>query len=155
MAEVSPIEWFTLLQSGGIIASFLISAYTAWTQTRSRKVSNYIELVKGHREVWKLQWENKDLAEVLSLSRDVNEALTPKEKRFLIFLFLHITCSYELLDSSNVINLDEMRRDIKELFLSPSVIVFWATNRKFFNSDFCDFVDEIIEWRVKYDGLVL
>ncbi|WP_340151454.1 DUF6082 family protein [uncultured Sneathiella sp.] len=138
-------EWFTFLQSAGIIASFLFTAYTVWQNRKDKRVSNYLDLTAHHRDIWKLVFENKELLEVLD-TRLANKATstTFEQRKFLTFLFLHLSCAYELQKISSVIKVEGLRSDIKDFFISPYVRDHWEENKRFYNDDFVSFVDKNI-----------
>lgn len=135
-------DWFTLLQSLGIMVSLLIASFTLWRDVKSRKISNYIDLIQYHRDVWKMTMERPSLNRLFARQKELMKtALTEEEQQFLTFLFLHITCSFELQKSNHIINVEMLEYDVGELLKYPLIRKFWEENKRFYNSDFIDFVD--------------
>jgi hypothetical protein len=71
----------------------------------------------------------------------IGESLTNKEVQFLTFIFLHITCAFELTKHGHLVSIEQMRYDIRELLKAPLVCQFWANSRLFYNADFVKFID--------------
>lgn len=147
---MAPIEasvsWFQLVQSFGIIASFAIAAYTAIRNARATKLSNYMKLTEYHRDIWRMTLDkDNELDRVRSLDPSLTKAqLTPKEAQFLTFLFLHVTTAFELQKSNHLVNIQQLRRDIKDMMRAPLMRRFWEENKQYYNDDFAGFVDELL-----------
>src|SRR5258708_7781649 len=45
-------NWFTLLQSVGIIGGLLLTTSALNSDARTRRVANLIEITRGHRDIW-------------------------------------------------------------------------------------------------------
>ena len=135
-------NWFLLMQSIGIIFSILLGGYATLREARSRRVGNYLQLIQFHRDVWKLTIDNPDLNRVRDASVDPStHPATPEENQFLSFLFLHITCTFELQQSSNLVKIERFEYDINELLTLPLVAKFWQDNKQYYNAKFVAFVD--------------
>ncbi len=72
MASWFSEHWFDLLQSVGIIGSFLLAAYTMWTDAKARRIGNSIAINDQHRKIWKDIYEHPQLARVLDAEADAN-----------------------------------------------------------------------------------
>jgi hypothetical protein len=144
-------NWFTLLQSAGIIFSILLSTRAIFREARSRKISNYIQLTQFHREIWKMTMELEGLQRIRSKTIDCDLRLTHNEEQFLTFVFLHITCAFTLAKSNDLISIDQMKNDISEFLTFPLVKEFWQSNSRYYNQDFRDFVNACRKdgWTVK------
>jgi hypothetical protein len=137
----SSFDWFTLLQSLGIIIGFLFSGFAIWKDSNATKLQNYILLTQSHREVWSMMMDNEKLGRVLE--RDIpakKQELTYSERQFLIFIFLHITCSFELSKRDKIINIEKDKEDIADLLSYPLVRKYWDDKGKFYNEDFRSFI---------------
>jgi hypothetical protein len=135
-------SWFQVIQTVFIVAGFFLAAVSLWRNTRALQVSNYMNLVKYNREIWQLAMKNENLQEVLS----PHDALWTKktsfeQKQFLKFVFLHLSSSYHLLKTGNVIESEGLSDDIKEFLQLPMPARFWQENKRFYNSDFVSFVE--------------
>lgn len=138
--------WFVWLQSAGIIGSLLLAAYATLRDVRTRKVTNYLQLIAYHRDVWRMTMELDGLSRIRQSEVSASDApITDKESQFLSFLFLHITCSYELRRSNSLAVIEKLEYDIADLMKFPLVRQFWVKNQRFYNSDFVEFVDWCVD----------
>jgi len=140
--QLEALDWFTLVQSVGIIFSILISALAFSRETRTKKVSNYLQLVQFHRDIWKLTLEYPQLNRVRKHNVDLlKEPPTSEERQFLSFIFLHITCTFELQNSNSLSKIERLEYDVNQLLSYPIVRHFWEENKRFYNEAFVRFVD--------------
>ena len=141
----STFDWFTLLQSLGIIIGFLFSGYAIWKDSNATKLQNYILLTQNHREVWSMMMNNEKLGRVLEKVIPDNEMeLTYSERQFLTFIFLHVTCSFELSKRGKIVDVEKDKEDIADLLSYPLVKKFWDHNSRFYNEDFRAFIASCI-----------
>lgn len=138
-------NWFNFVQSVGIISSLLATVYTLTRDARSRKVSNYISLIEYHRDIWQLTFDKPELNRVHQRDPELfTVPFTPDEKQFLTFVFLHISCSFELQKTNRMIKIEMIEYDIAEFAKGPLVRRFWEENKRYYNDDFVRFVDNSI-----------
>ena len=143
-------NWFVFIQSVGIVASLLLSVFVLRRDTKSRRISNYINLTQYHRDIWKMTVEHPSLRRVLELDSELQkEKLTAEEHQFLTFVFLHITCSFELQKNNHMIKIEMLEYDIADLLKAPLVRRFWEENKRFYNTDFSNFVERGISFNSK------
>lgn len=138
----SHFDWFTSLQSLGIILGFFFSGYAIWKDVGVGKLQNYILLVQNHRAVWTMLLDDSRLSRVISQTIPNDEMeITYEESYFLRFLFLHITCSFEMSKRGKIIDIQKDRNDIRDLLSLPLVGLFWEKNGHFYNEDFRNYID--------------
>jgi len=145
LSDTSSLKIIDIIQSAGIIVTFAMSALIFRRDLKSRKIESYISLVQYHRDLWKMTLDNpalKRIREDSPCGENIN--LSYEERTFLTFLFLHITCSYELYKFNQIIKIEQLKFDISELFTMPLVKLFWNENKKFYNNDFSQFIDSCI-----------
>lgn len=68
--------------------------------------------------------------------------MTIAEEQFLTFIFLHITCSFELLKVKEITDISALQADISDLMQSKNLQKFWSEHKKYYNKDFIKFIDE-------------
>jgi len=135
-------EWFTFLQSGAIITSFLFAAWAALREIRSRRLSNYLQLTAYHRDLWQLTFEHPTILDVFSHETNLQvKELDPFQRRFLNFLFLHISCSFELQLSNSLIRIEQLEYDVADVMSYPTIKNFWEENKRFYNNNYIMFVE--------------
>jgi hypothetical protein len=131
---------------GGLVASSIglfLNFYSTLRSIRSQKISNYQEIVKSHREIWKLTIDKPDpYARVLRLDVNiVQEPITYTEKLFTRLLFLHMSSTHSFAKHSNMMPIEKLELDFCEILLNPIPRMMWNENRKYYNRDFVQFVE--------------
>lgn len=138
---IHSIDWFSLIQTLAIIASLAIATYSIYQNNKTQKISNYLTLIQYHREIWKMTFDNKSLSDIFKI-KNKNQELTLEQNQFLTFLFLHLSCSYELYKNNNIIKIEGIGKDISSTFAFPAIKEFWDKNLIFYNNDFVEFVNK-------------
>lgn len=135
-----------LVQSAGIVLSILLSAYLMIRDKRSRRLANYIQLVQYHRDIWRMTLELDGLDRVTSRDPALSsEEPSVREAQFLTFIFLHMTCSFELAKQNEIITIEQLQFDFTEFLKAPLVAAFWSARKQYYNTDFAAFVDGCVE----------
>jgi hypothetical protein len=135
-----------LLQSVGIVVSILLSAFLLIRDRNSRRLANYLQLIQYHRDIWKMTLELDGLDRVASRDPALrNEKPTAREAQFLTFIFLHMTCSFELAKQQQIITIEQLHFDVTQFLSAPLVAAFWKERKQYYNRDFAAFVDGCVE----------
>jgi hypothetical protein len=140
-------HWFSLIQTGGIIFSILWGAHLNNLGKRTEKVSNYLLLTQCHRDVWKIIIDHPKYYDSIFVKQ--SEKLSTEEKQFLTFVFLHMTCTFELIKNKQITDIEALRLDIGELMTSKAVSNRWKDIQKYYNQDFINFIQDCKEYYVK------
>jgi len=136
-----------VLIGGFIISAFglLLNAYATFKNISSRKLSNYQEIVKSHRDIWKITIDKSNSSEysrILKKTVNINSApITDQEKRFVQFLIFHMTSAYYFSKHSDMIQIEKLRYDFCEFISLPIPNKIWSDTKKFYNKDFVIFID--------------
>ncbi|KKR13591.1 MAG: hypothetical protein UT42_C0044G0010 [Candidatus Falkowbacteria bacterium GW2011_GWA2_39_24] len=87
-------NWFNVLQSIGIIASVLFTAYVVRVSNKSKKVENLLLLNQYHREIWLYYLDNPHLSSIFK--KDIPEDYNPTdiENRFVSIIILHLNTAF-------------------------------------------------------------
>jgi hypothetical protein len=139
-------DWLQAVESFGIIVSIAVATYSIWSQIRSQRVSNYMNLTAFHREIWTLPISRPELRPVFDVSfeKPLHE-FSFEESQFLSFMFLHASSAFALMKDKGVVGLDGMRIDVINTLSLPGPRTFWEGNRKYYSRDFQDFVERCIK----------
>src|SRR5687767_3564731 len=92
--------WFAqhgleLLEAIGIAAGLFYTAASFRADTRSRRLSNLVNLTKQHRDIWEEMLGKSSLVRVKDPKADLyTKPVTPDEARLVVFLILHLHCWY-------------------------------------------------------------
>ncbi len=137
-------EWFTILQSAGIIGGLLFTALSLRTDARIRRVSNLITLTAHHREIWTELYRRPELARVLKPVLPPDQLTpTPEEEVFVSLLILHLTSAYEAIKQGVLLPPEKLEDDICNFFSLPIPKAVWEQNRTYQNRHFVEFVEVI------------
>jgi hypothetical protein len=84
-------NWFTLLQSLGIIAGLTFTAVSFRMDTRSRRTAHLFTVTEHYRAIWSAMYERPNLSRVLSDSVDlVRVPITAEEELLVRMLIFHL-----------------------------------------------------------------
>jgi hypothetical protein len=134
---------------GGLLLAavgFAMNAFATLRSIRSRKLLNYHEITKSHREIWGIALDQPDkFGRVMGGNVDLDASpVTEEERLFVHLLFLHMTAAYHFITESDIMTIQQWQNDFREVLSKPIPRFVWENERGFFNSDFVAVVD--IAW---------
>lgn len=135
-------HWFDLLQTVGIVGGLVFTAYTTHKDEKARRIGNLIAIAGQNQEIWKAVYDRPKLSRVLE--RDVNlrkQSISDEEGLFVKMLILHLDTVYRAMRAGMFVNLEGLRKDIKEFFSWPIPKAIWEKIKPFQNEDFVRFVE--------------
>jgi hypothetical protein len=140
-------NWFTLLQSAGIIFGLLFTALTIRRDTKARRATDLLSLAQHHRELWGELHRRPELRRVLENVVDLIAApITPAEQEFLNVVFVHFYTGW-LLAKSGVVAMIPKRAvaaDIRSFFSLPIPNAVWQQSRECRDPKFVQFVEKCL-----------
>jgi len=132
---------------GFIISSFalLLNFFSTLRSVRAQKISNYQEIIKSHRDIWRLTLEDPiNYTRLFESNIDlIEKPITHQERLFLQLLFLHASAAYTYLKHSHMQPIEQLENDFYEVLLMPIPRIIWMENKKYHNADFRHFVETI------------
>lgn len=135
-------NWFSLLQSLGIIASLLFTAVSMRKETASTKVANLMAITQGHREIWGQLYDKPELSRVLNPNADLRHSPVQEcEEVFVRSIILHLNSSYQAIRSELISEPQGLVKDVQWFFSLPIPANVWRKIRPFQNTAFVDFVE--------------
>ena len=144
-------HWFDLLQSVGIIGSLIFAAHAFRIDAKARYITNLIEFLKEHREIWIELYRHPALLRIFESKPDLqSKPMTPEEDTFVGFLILQLNASYQAMKNGMFISPQGVRKDIQEFFALPIPRAIWEKTKTFQNDDFVEFVERCLT--EKLDG---
>lgn len=139
-------NWFNLIQTAAIVAGLVFTALSLRLDVKTRRISNLLEITKGHREIWTVLYERPELSRLLDPAADVTRTpVNPEEEVFVTFLILHLNSAYHAMKAGVFTTPDGLRRDIKEFFSLPAIKSIWRKMRFFQDAEFIRFVEANID----------
>jgi hypothetical protein len=130
----------------GVIVSLLFTAHTVRSETKTRRISNLLQITSNHREIWLEYLTNPKLSRIKNVAPDViKQPITDAERIFINEIILHVNSVFYTNRIHLVTEYDEsLRRDIADFFKLPIPKSVWHTNKQFQNAAFVDFMESIL-----------
>ncbi|MCI0534444.1 MAG: hypothetical protein L0Z50_04385 [Verrucomicrobiales bacterium] len=135
-------NWFTLLQSAGIIGSLWLTGATVRRDARARRVSNILALSEQHRDLWGEVHRRPELSRILSKEVDlIAQPISTSEEEFLNLVIVHFRTGWLLAMEESINRLDAIRSDVLSFFSLPLPRCVWEQTKHARDKDFVDFID--------------
>jgi hypothetical protein len=139
-------NWFTLVQTLGIIGSVCLTAAALRRDARARKVGDYLALAAHHRELWSEVPRNAELVRVLQPEIDlVASPLSPAETEFLNLVIVHFQSGWLLAQGGGLITLNVLANDANSFFALPLPRVVWEETRHMRDPKFVSFIEQAVK----------
>jgi hypothetical protein len=137
-------NWFTFLQSVGIIAGLLFTGAAFKRDAKSRQVVNLIEITKQHREIWIELYSRPELVRILDAKADLQSApITVEEELYVGLLILHLNAAYHAIKDGMAMKPDRLQEDIQQFFSRPLAQAVWERAKLFQDDDFVQWVTTV------------
>jgi hypothetical protein len=135
-------NWFALLQTGGVIGALAFTGCTLLLDARNRRVGNLIQLTQEHRRLWERITGRPELVRILDPDTDLSRTpLTADEEMFVIFLILHLNCTWYAIKSGFYPRPEGLRKDVRLLFSRPIPRTVWEKVKELQDRKFVAFVE--------------
>ena len=119
-------NWFSFLQSAGIIGSLCFTAAALRREKRSHDISERLSLLGQHRELWSEMYQRPDLSRVKDPNSDlVAKPISLAEREFLNLVIVHFENGWQLAKAGSVNSLQTMRTDVRTFFSLPIPRAVW------------------------------
>lgn len=127
------------------MASLGFAGFAFRREQRSRAITERLQLLEQHRELWSKVHEHKELKRIKEPNLDlVGEPVTALEREFLNMIFIHFETGWRLAELGSVNSLDTIRTDVKTFFRLPLPAAVWAETKDLRNDEFRRFVDDCL-----------
>ena len=138
-------NWFTLLQSAGIIGGLLFTGFSLRRESRAKQIANLITITRQHRDIWTELYRRPDLSRVLDPDVDLwKDAVTLEEELFVGLLIHHLNSVYHAMQAGMFMTPEGLRRDIQGFFSVPIPSAVWERFRRFQDKTFVRFIEECL-----------
>ena len=135
-------NWFTLLQTTGIISGLLLNAAALRADARSRRASNLLNITSQQREIWTRFDDQPALARVVDPDADLEKApLTDHEEFFVRAIVLHLNAAYHAMRDGMLLKPEGLRQDVDWFFSLPIPKAVWKRLKALQDADFARFVE--------------
>jgi hypothetical protein len=139
-------NWFSFLQSVGIVGSLLLTATALRRDSRSRRASDLLNLLEQHRQLWGEIHRRPELVRILSKEVDlVAQPISLAEEEFINLIVVHYHTGWMLARAGTGNNVAALAADIRGLFSLPLPKAVWRQTKDRRDQDFARFVDSSLE----------
>lgn len=138
-------NWFTLVQSSGIIGSILLTGVMLRRDRRTRRVSDLLTLAAHHRDLWGDMHRRPELSRIAAAEVDlVGSPITIQEEEYLRLVLMHFYTGWMMAREGSLVTLETMAADAGSFFSLPLPANVWSRTRAQRDSRFARFVDEAV-----------
>src|SRR6266850_642418 len=147
-AQVAGVEswltsnWFSLLQSLGIIFGLVFTAVSVRRDTAARQASDLLSLSERHQELWSELYKRAELQRIRGEEADlVASPVTPAEREFLRLVFVHFYAGWLLAKRGSLVRMAAVREDTRNFFSLPIPRAVWKETHAGMDPKFIAFVN--------------
>jgi hypothetical protein len=146
MAQWLTENWFDLFSSVGIVSGLWFTAISLHSETKTRRIANFLAVTANYREIWREFLNQPKLARVLDAAADVkNQPVTPEEEMFVNMVILHISTTFYAMNDELLLKLEGARQDMAQFFSLPVPKAVWQKTKPLQNQDFAAFIDSALK----------
>ena len=139
-------NWFSLVQTLGILTGLLVTGRTLRSDLRSRRITDQLTLTQLHRDLWRQLREDRELLRILAEQPDlVSTPVTAAERDFLNSVFVHFINGWLIARAGGLLTSDAFARDVRSFFRLPIPCVVWLESKDRYDPDFAAFVKQCFE----------
>ncbi|HEY3489579.1 MAG TPA: hypothetical protein VGK27_05585 [Candidatus Deferrimicrobiaceae bacterium] len=141
MVQWLSTNWFSVIQTLGIMSSLLFTAHTLRSNNKSQRIANLFQITQYHRDMWANTFEHPELQVIFDPAVDLSRRQVTREERiFVTMMILHLNATFEAIEANAIAPIDGLRKDIVDFFSLPIPRVIWNDIRKYQNKRFVKFV---------------
>ena len=135
-------NWFTLIQSVGIVGSLCFTAFSLRMDARGRRVGDFLTLTGHHRELWSEIQRQPALGRIFQQEVDlIASPITLTEEEFLNLVCVHFQAGWELAKQGSIVRPEILAADAKYFFSLPIPRAVWQKSKSFRDEGFVRFVE--------------
>ena len=138
-------NWFSLVQTLGILGGVGLTAAALRRDTRARKIGDYLILTGQHRELWSEVHRRPELSRILKAEVDLLASpLSVAEEEFLNLAIEHSQTGCLLARAGSPIRLSSLSSDARSFFTLPLPRVVWEKTKHARDPRFVRFIEQAI-----------
>lgn len=139
-------NWFSVIQTLGIISGFGLAVITLRRESRSRQIGDYLTMIQQHRELWSEVHRRPELSRILEVEVDLVAApVTVTEQEFLNLVIDHFYTGWLLATRAVILRLDVLKADAREFFRLPLPLRMWEMTRARRDPAFVRFIEKALD----------
>ena len=134
-------NWFTFLQSIGIITGLCFSGASFRLSAEAHRLTQIHNITAGHRDLWSKVLEKPELARILEPAPDLDSApISLEEERFVTLLILHLQSVFKTIRLGGMQAPSGLKSDIRGFMALPIPNLVWNKIQNDQEWDFVQFV---------------
>ena len=138
-------NWFSLLQTLGIIGGLIFTAISIRQATNARKASDLLTLTEQHRELWNQVYSRPGLDRIFAASVDlVARPVTVAEAWFMNEVIVHFHTGWQLTCRGSLLALDAVKADVQGFFSLPIPKAVWEQTKSARDPKFVCFIEDCL-----------
>jgi hypothetical protein len=138
-------NWFSLLQTVGILGSLWFTGASLHHDSETRQVANLLTMSERHRILWDEAYQRPELARVFKEDAILSAPPTLAEREFLNLVIVHFETGWRVANATDKEELRTLARDAGEFFSLPLPRAVWDKTKAFRNPKFVRFVERALE----------
>ncbi len=141
-------NWFSLVQTLGIVGGLWLTASSANREAKAREIQNLLTLSEHHQKLWMEFVGREDLEKIFDPAAGTQPPLaTIAEKEYLNSVIVHFQTGWWIARSGGITPLEEIRRDARSFFSLPLPRAVWEETKATRNQQFVRFVENALKSR--------
>ncbi|CAN5391208.1 hypothetical protein BH23VER1_BH23VER1_07230 [soil metagenome] len=141
-------NWFTFIQSVGIVGSLLLAVASFRDNARARRAETFLAISSEHQKIWRDYYRNPALRRVRETAVDLDASPpTLEERRFVQAVILHANAVFQARRLGSVIEPEGAREDIRIFFSLPIPGAVYAEQKHLLDRTFAAYVERALESR--------
>src|SRR5687768_1614758 len=126
LGEWVTTNWFSLLQSLGIIFGLFFTATAIRRDTVARRASDLLSISERHQELWSELYRRPELRRIRSKEVDLlAEPVTAAEEEFLKLVFVHFHVGWLVAQRGALVPMEAVTKDVRTFFSLPIPKTVW------------------------------
>lgn len=135
-------NWFTLLQSIGLVAGLLFTAFAMRSEDKTRRIGNALQVTQNHRDIWKEIFRRPDLGRILDENANLKKKPVRREEEiFVNLVILHLNSVFHTMKERLVLKPEGLQKDVSGFFSLPIPQCVWNKMKSLHDDDFIEFVE--------------
>ncbi len=138
-------NWFSLLQTAGIVGGLAFTSYSLTLNSRLRKFDTLIAITNQHRSLWLKMIESPHLKRIVEAQPDLTKhPITEAESTFVNLLILHMTTVLTADQQGICPKPAGLDTDAKDFFALPIPRAVWNQTKAFRDPEIIRYVESLM-----------
>jgi hypothetical protein len=138
-------NWFSLLQSLGIVTGFIFTGLSLRRDAKSRRRTEVLALAQQHRDLLSDLHRRPELSRIFYPEVDLlGKPITIAEQEFLNLVILHYNSGWQLTTEGGLVDRKTLASDVRGFFVLPLPRRAWENTKNYRDRKFVAFVEKCL-----------